>query len=118
MNTYDTEDFNDMFDAINENPSPPSNDPPLPRLPTRENPEGSVHSSTAPAPDESNRIVEESDESVSRGNATRRKVALKVPRQKTVAHRTGSKVSFRKRGKKSKTNSTGRVKRRRFKPGG
>ena len=115
MNIYDTEDFNDMFDAINKNFNSSFNDSPLPRLSIRENFENSVHSSTALAFDESNRIVKESDESISKRNVIKRKVTLKVLRQKIVAHKTKSKINFRKRNKKSKTNSTDKVKRRRFK---
>ena len=54
MNIYDTEDFNDMFDAINENFSFSFNDSSLSRLSIRENFEDFVHSSIAFAFDESN----------------------------------------------------------------
>ena len=104
-----------MFDAINENFSFSSNDSSFSRLSTRENFENFVHSSTASVFDELNQIVEENDESVSRGNVIKRKVILKMFRQKTVAHKTESKVNFRKRDKKFKTNFINRVKRRRFK---
>ena len=104
-----------MFDAINENFNSFFNDPSLPRLSTRENLEDSVHSSTAPAFNESNRIIEKNDESMSRENVIKRKIVLKMLRQKTVAHKTESKVNFRKRNKKSKTNFTDKIKRRKFK---
>ena len=115
MNIYDTKDFNDIFNVINKNFSFFFNDSSLSRLSTRENFENFVHSSTALAFDESNRIVEESDESVSRKNVIKRKIILKMFRQKIVAHRTKFKINFRKRNKKFKTNFTDKVKRRRFK---
>ena len=96
MNIYDTKDFNDMFDVINKNFNSSFNDSSLSRLSTRKNFENSVHSSITLVFDESNRIVEESDESVSRKNIIKRKIILKVSRQKIVAHRTKSKISFRK----------------------
>ena len=61
MNIYDTEDFNDMFDAINKNFNFFFNDSSFSRLSTRENFEDSVHSSIALAFDESNRIIKKND---------------------------------------------------------
>ena len=104
-----------MFDVINENFSSFFNDSSFSRLLIRENFENFVHSSIAFAFDELNWIVKKSDESVLRRNVIRRKIILKMFRQKTVAHRTRFKVNFWKRDKKFKTNFTDRVKRRRFK---
>ena len=104
-----------MFDVINENFNSSSNDSSLSRLSARENFEDSVNSSTAFVFNESNRIVKESDESMLKKNVIRRKVILKVSRQKIVAHKTESKMSFQKRDKKFKTKSINKVKRRRFK---
>ena len=115
MNTYNTKDFNDMFDVINENLSFLFNDSSLSRLLIRKNFEDFVHSSITFVFDESNRIVEESNELMSRKNVIKRKVILKMFRQKIVAHRTKFKINFRKRNKKFKTNFIDKIKRRRFK---
>ena len=96
MNIYDTKDFNDMFDVINENFNSFFNDSSFSRLSTRENLEDFVHSSTALVFDESNQIIEENNESMSKKNVIKRKVILKVLRQKIVAHKTKSKVNFQK----------------------
>ena len=95
MNIYDTKDFNDMFDVINENFNF-FNDSSLSRLSICENFENFVNSSTAFVFDESNQIVEENDKSMSRKNVIKRKVILKMFRQKTVAHKTEFKMNFRK----------------------
>ena len=104
-----------MFDVINENLNFFFNDSSFSRLSIRENFEDFVNSSIALAFDESNRIVKKSDESMSRENVIKRKVILKVSRQKIVAHKTKFKMNFRKRNKKFKTKSTDKIKRRRFK---
>ena len=115
MNIYDTKDFNDMFDVIIENFNFFFNDSSFSRLSACENFENFVNSSTALVFDELNRIVEKSDESMSRKNVNKRKIILKMFRQKIVAYKTEFKMNFRKRDKKIKTKSTNKVKRRRFK---
>ena len=115
MNLYNIEDFNDMFDVINENLSSSFNDLLISRLSIRENFEDFIHSSTALVFDELNQIVKESNELMLRKNVIKRKVILKMFRQKTVAHKTKSKINFRKRNKKFKTNFTDKVKRKKFK---
>ena len=50
-----------------------------------------------------------------KNNVIKRKVILKVFRQKIVAHKTKFKMSFRKQDKKLKTKFIDKVKRRRFK---
>ena len=80
MNIYDTEDFNDIFDVINENLNFSFNDSSFSRLSTCENFENFVHSSIALAFDELNQIIEENDELMSRRNVIKRKVILKVSR--------------------------------------
>ena len=94
MNIYNTEDFNDMFDVINKNFNLLFNNLSLSRLSIRENFKSFVHSSTAFVFNESNRIVKENDESISRKNIIKRKIILKMFRQKTVAHKTKFKINF------------------------
>ena len=60
-----------------------------------------------------NSIDEESDQLLSKRNV-KRKIILKIFRQKIVAHKSEFKVNFRKRDKRSKTKSTDKIKRRRF----
>ena len=52
---------------------------------------------------------------MSRKNIIKRKVILKMSQQKIVAHKTKSKMNFRKRNKKFKTKFTDKIKKRRFK---
>ena len=104
-----------MFSVINKNFNFSFINLSFSHLSTRKNFENFVHSSTAFAFDELNQNVEKNDESVSRKNIIKRKIILKMFRQKIVAHKTKSKINFRKRNKKFKTNSIDKVKRRKFK---
>ena len=78
MNIYNIKDFNDMFDVINENFNSFFNDSSFSRLSIRKNFKNFVNSSITFAFDESNRIVEENDESMLKKNVIRRKVILKM----------------------------------------
>ena len=52
---------------------------------------------------------------MSKRNVIKRKIILKMLRQKIVAHKTKFKINFRKRNKKFKIKFIDKVKRRRFK---
>ena len=83
-----------MFDVINENFNSFFNDSSFSRLSIRKNFKNFVNSSITFAFDESNRIVEENDESMLKKNVIRRKVILKMLWQKIVAHKTEFKMNF------------------------
>ena len=78
MNIYNTKDFNDMFDVINENLNFLFNDLSFSRLLTCENFEDFINLSITFVFDELNRIVEKNDESMLKRNVIKRKIILKV----------------------------------------